>query len=95
MTNSDNRLETKKVKVNQSEKLRAIAYSMDLLIPGVYIWCPWFTLKIGGSYPDDNPYRYLSMIHSFSGVAVVLPGYKIFTSYQGSYDVKQIFLAKL
>ena len=71
---------------NQSEKLRAIAYSMDLLIPGIYIWCPWFTLKIGGSYPDDNPYRYPGMIHSSSGVAVVLPGYKILTFYQGSYD---------
>ena len=68
---------------------------MDFLIPGAYIWCPWFRLKIGGSYPDDNPYRYPGMIHSSSGVGVVLPGYKIFTSYQGTYDVKQIFLAKL
>ena len=84
--NSNNPLKTKQPKANQSEKLRAIAYSMDLLIPGIYIWCPWFTLKIGGSYPDDNPYRYPGMIHRSSGVAVVLPGYKILTFYQGSYD---------
>ncbi|MGB6298900.1 MAG: hypothetical protein WBF90_22350 [Rivularia sp. (in: cyanobacteria)] len=79
-------METKQAIVNKNEKLRAIAYSMDLLIPGIYIWCPWFTLKIGGSTPDDNPYKYPGMIHSSSGVALVLPGYKIFTSYQGSYD---------
>mgnify|MGYP001791365385 FL=1 len=79
-------MKAKQPKTNQSEKLRAIAYSMDLLIPGIYIWCPWFTLKIGGSYPDDNPYRYPGMIHSSSGVGLVLPGYRIFTSYQGTYD---------
>lgn len=86
MTNSNNHLENKQPKANQSEKLRAIAYNMDLLIPGIYIWCSWFAFKIGGSTPDDNPYRYPGMIHSSSGVGIVLPGYKIFTSYQGSYD---------
>ncbi|MEL6457868.1 MAG: hypothetical protein AAFQ91_06410 [Cyanobacteria bacterium J06621_15] len=79
-------MKTKQTTVNKNEKLRAIAYSMDLLIPGIYIWCPWFILKIGGSTPDDNPYKYPGMIHISSGVALVLPGYKIFTSYQGSYD---------
>ncbi len=58
-------MKIKQPPVNKNEKLRAIAYSMDLLIPGIYIWCPWFTLKIGGSNPDDNPYRYPGMIHSF------------------------------
>ncbi|MEM7555609.1 MAG: hypothetical protein AAF378_16215 [Cyanobacteria bacterium P01_A01_bin.84] len=79
-------MKTEETTVNKNEKLRAIAYSMDLVIPGVYIWCPWFTLKIGGSIPDDNPYKYPGMIHSSSGVAVALPGYKIFTSYQGTHD---------
>ena len=79
-------MKTEQTIVNKNEKLRAIAYSMDLLIPGVYIWCPWFALKIGGSTPDDKPYKYPGMIHASNGVAVVLPGYKIFTSYQGSYD---------
>jgi hypothetical protein len=35
------------------EKKRVIAYSMDLLIPGLYIWLGIFTLRIGGEVPDD------------------------------------------
>ena len=72
--------------MTRREKLRAIAVSMDLLIPGFYLWCPYFTLRIGGSPPDDKPYKYPGMIHSPTGIGIVLPGYKIFTSYQGSYD---------
>lgn len=68
------------------ENLRAIAYSMDLLIPGFYFWCPYFTIRIGGAIPDDNPYKYPGKIHSSTGIGIVLPGYKIFTSYQDSYD---------
>ncbi len=68
------------------ENLRAIAYSMDLLIPGFYFWCPYFTIRIGGVIPDDNPYKYPGQIHSSTGIGIVLPGYKIFTSYQDSYD---------
>jgi hypothetical protein len=60
-------MKTGQTRVNKNEKLRAIAYSMDLLIPGVYIWCPWFILKIGGGSPDDNPYRYPGIIHSSIG----------------------------
>ncbi|BAY12583.1 hypothetical protein [Calothrix sp. NIES-2098] len=75
----------KEVKTN-NENLRAIAYSMDLLIPGFYFWCPYFTIRIGGTIPDDNPYKYPGKIHSSIGIGIVLPGYKIFTSYQGSYD---------
>lgn len=76
----------KQTVVNKQEKLRAIAYSMDLLLPGFYFWCPYFSIRIGGATPDDNPYRYPGKIHSSTGVALVLPGYKIFTTYQGSYD---------
>ena len=72
------------------ERMRAIAYSMDLLIPRLYIWLPkGLTLRIGGDVPDDEPYRYPGEIHSFAGFALVLPGYKILTTYQGSYDPKQ------
>jgi hypothetical protein len=72
------------------EKMRAIAYNMDLLIPGLYMWLPGgFSLRIGGSLPDDEPYRYPGMIHSAAGFALVFPGYKILTTYQGSYDPKQ------
>lgn len=69
-----------------NENLRAIAYSMDLLIPGFYFWCPYFTIRIGGAKPDDNPYKYPGVINTSTGIAIVLPGYKIFTTYQGSYD---------
>lgn len=72
--------------MTRTENLRTIVYSMDLLIPGIYIWCPWFTFKIGGSVPNDEPYRYPGKIHSDSGIAIVLPGYIIFTNYKNSYD---------
>jgi hypothetical protein len=65
------------------EPLRAIAYSMDALIPGFYFWFGAFKLRIGGSLPEEN---YPSTLHSFAGVAIVLPGYQIHTTYHGSYD---------
>ncbi|OKH47280.1 hypothetical protein NIES2101_23725 [Calothrix sp. HK-06] len=78
-------MDTKQTLINRQEKLRAIAYSMDLLILELYFWCPYFTFRIGGAIPD-NPYKYPGMIHSSTGIALVLPGYQIFTTYQGSYD---------
>ena len=77
---------TKQFLINKQEKLRTIAYSMDLLLPGFYFWCPWFTIRLGGRTPDDDPYKYPGKIHSPTGIALVLPDYKIFTTYQGSYD---------
>ena len=69
-----------------SESRRSIAYSMDLLIPGLYLWLGNFVLKIGGAKPDDNPYRYPGTIHSPVGIALVLPGYRILTTYSDTYD---------
>ncbi|WP_414587183.1 hypothetical protein [Scytonema sp. PCC 10023] len=57
------------MKISRQEKLRAIAYSMDLLIPGFYFWCPWFTIRLGGATPDDNPYKYPGKIHDSTGLA--------------------------
>ncbi len=65
------------------EPLRAIAYSMDALIPGLYIWLGAFKLRIGGSLPEEN---YPGTLHSFAGISLVLPGYRIYTTYHGSYD---------
>ena len=62
-----------------SESLRSIAYSMDLLIPGLYLWLRNFVLKIGGAKPDDKTCRYPGTIHSPVGIALVLPGYRIFS----------------
>jgi hypothetical protein len=69
-----------------AESKRSIAYSMDLLIPGLYIWLGSFTIRLFGAKPDDAPHKYPGMLHSKYGVALVLPGYRIFTTYQDSYD---------
>jgi hypothetical protein len=64
-------------------KLKAIAYSLDALIPGLYIWCGPIKIRLGGSPPEDT---YSGTIHSLLGIALVLPGYKIYSTYQGSYN---------
>jgi hypothetical protein len=74
------------VDLSVNQKKRAIAYSMDSLIPGLYIWLGNVVLQFGGETPDDQPYRYPGVINSSYGIAVVLPGYRIFTAYQQSYD---------
>lgn len=66
--------------------LRGIAYSIDTLEPGFYVWFRGFRFRIGGSFPPDKPYYYPGVIHSRSGVAVVLPGYHLFSTYRGSHD---------
>ena len=68
------------------EKMRTIAYNMDMLFPGVYLWLGSITFKFGGYEPDDLPHYYPGKIDSRYGIAIVLPGYKILTSYKGSYD---------
>jgi hypothetical protein len=69
-----------------SEQKRAIAYSMDLLIPGLYIWLGSFTVRLFGSQPEDEPYRYPGVLNSSYGIALVLPGYRILTTYRNSHD---------
>ncbi len=64
-------------------RLQAIAYSLDCLIPGFYLWLGPLQLRIGGSAPEAN---YPGTIHSSAGLALVLPGYRIYSTYQGSYD---------
>lgn len=69
-----------------AENMRAVAYSMDILVPGVYFWFGNLVVRIGGCKPDDDPYPYPGTLHSFAGLAVVLPSYRIFTTYNGTYD---------
>jgi hypothetical protein len=69
-----------------SERKREIAYSMDLLIPGLYIWIGNYTLRLFGGKPDDTPYKYPGTLNSHYGIALVLPGYRMFTTYHQSYD---------
>jgi len=63
--------------------LRAIAYSLDALIPGFYFWLGAIKIRLGGSLAENT---YPGTIHSPVGIAVVLPGYRIYSTYQGSYD---------
>ena len=65
------------------EQLRAIAYSMDALVPGLYFWWGTLKLRLGGSLPEET---YPGTLHSPAGIALVLPGYRLYSTYQGSYD---------
>lgn len=69
-----------------NEKKRAIAYSMDTLIPGFYFWLGDFSIRLFGAEPDDTPHKYPGTVNSKHGVAVIFPGYHIFTTYKDSYD---------
>lgn len=62
---------------------------MDILVPGVYVWLGSLTIRIGGCIPDDQPCGYLGTLHSRFDLAIVLPGYNIFTTYVGSYAPRQ------
>ena len=64
-------------------QMRSIAYSLDTLIPGLYIWLGAIKIRIGGSEPEES---YPGTIHCPIGIALVLPGYRIYSTYQGSYD---------
>ncbi|NJK66525.1 MAG: hypothetical protein HC941_08305 [Microcoleus sp. SU_5_3] len=64
-------------------QMRAIAYSLDTLIPGFYFWLGAIKIRIGGSLAEES---YPGIIHSSIGIALVLPGYRIYSTYQGSYD---------
>ena len=67
---------------SKSDELRAIAYSLDALLSGIYIWLGPIKLRIGGSQPEEN---YAGTI-SKTGLALVLPDYCIYSTYQDSYD---------
>ncbi len=62
--------------------MRDIAYSMDALVPGLYIWQGSLKLRLGGSKAEEG---YSGTIHSCAGIALVLPDYKIWSTYQGDY----------
>jgi hypothetical protein len=69
---------------------------MDALVPGLYIWFgPLVALRrrslLGTQAKPEaeargKQGRRRGTIHSSTGIALVLPGYRIYTTYQGSYD---------
>jgi hypothetical protein len=64
-------------------QMRSIAYSLDTLIPGFYLWLGAIKIRIGGSLAEES---YPGTIHSAIGIALVFPGHRIYSTYQGSYD---------
>ncbi|MGC1246010.1 MAG: hypothetical protein WA865_07340 [Spirulinaceae cyanobacterium] len=71
-------------KIKSSDpQLQAIAYSLDTLIPGLYIWLGGVRIRLGGSLAEEG---YPGTIHTNAGIAIVLPGYRIYSTYKGSYD---------
>lgn len=64
-------------------RLSDIAYCMDALIPGVYIWWGDRALQLGGCPAEPS---YPGTIHAPLGIALVLPGYHIITTYHGGHD---------
>lgn len=68
------------------QNMKTIAYSLDALIPGFYLWCGPIKIRLGGSSAEDN---YSGTIHTLFGAAIVLPRYKLYSTYQGSHDRNQ------
>ena len=71
--------------IDRTAERLAMTYSMDALVPGLYVWVGRLTLRWGGSEAEEH---YSGMIHQSIGCAIVLPGYRIFSTYQGSYDAR-------
>jgi hypothetical protein len=68
---------------DSGKRMREIAYSMDTLIPGIYVWSPDWNWRMGGSVAEAT---YPGRVHSRFGIAMVLPKYRLFTTYRGNYD---------
>lgn len=83
MTSRTSSNQSKPLDTASDAAMKAITYSMDALVPGFYLWLGPIKLRLGGCKAEEG---YSGIIHSPAGVALVLPGYHIFTTYQGSYD---------
>lgn len=51
---SDNSVAPVQSTPTTNERLRAIAYNMDALIPGFYLWLGALKIRIGGSLPEPT-----------------------------------------
>lgn len=63
--------------------LNNIAYSMDALVPGFYLWVGPLVIQLGGCQAEPS---YPGTVHSRCGIGIVFPGYHLWTSYTGSFD---------
>lgn len=62
---------------------RDLAYGMDCLVPGFYLWLGRFSVCLGGCEAEES---YPGTVHGRAGVAVILPNYRIWTTYQDGHD---------
>jgi len=67
----------------QQAARKAIAWRKDALIPGFYVWFGDLSFRLGGTEAEES---YLGVIHSRARIAIVLPGYHIWSTTRGSYD---------
>jgi hypothetical protein len=71
-----------------AEKKRAIAYSMDTLIPGLYIWLGDFSIRILGTEPDDTEagYTIMGSAPAKGGRVKVWWSHEIFSNVESIYS---------
>lgn len=75
--------QTQPQRIGPRSRLRDIAYCMDALVPGIYAWWGNHALQIGGCSAESS---YPGTIHAARGIAIVLPGYRILSTYRGDHD---------
>lgn len=66
-----------------SRSRRDLAYGMDCLVPGFYLWFGRLSICLGGCEAEED---YPGTVHGGAGMALVLPHYRIWTTYRGDYD---------
>jgi hypothetical protein len=63
--------------------MRNIAYCIDTLVPGIYLWWGNYCYKSSNINAEST---YPGVIKDNKGFAIILPNYKIWTSYKKSLD---------
>lgn len=65
------------------DAMKSIAYGLDALIPDFYCWCGPLRVRLSGCVFETN---YSGKTHQPVGISIVLPGYRIYSTYKDSYD---------
>jgi hypothetical protein len=56
---------------------REIAYNIDLLYSGFYLWVGKFTIRLGGCQLIDKPYKYPGHLDRYCGLAIIIKGFSL------------------
>ncbi len=57
------------------DDLRSLTYSLDARYVGFYLWIAGFSVRIGGTETEDQPYFYPYIVPTFIGFGFALPNY--------------------